>query len=131
MFRVVTFDASFGDHDYLFGSEPGIVDSESNHTPAAHSFNIGNHFLDRLRIQVASGTDDNVLGASGDEVLSLDYEGAIPGVQPATRLRYRLRSLSVSKVTFHGGWATKVERALDSVRKLLALLIDDPKLTPR
>ncbi len=71
-----------GENDDALGAGARILGSEDRDATLADARHIADGGLDLLRIDVAAGADDDVLGAAGDEHVAAGDIGEIAAVEP-------------------------------------------------
>ena len=80
--RVGLGQPGLGDYDQLLGAGARVGGPEDGDTALADALEIADRRLDLLRIDMAAGADDDVLGAARDEDVAAGGVGEVAAVQP-------------------------------------------------
>ncbi len=116
--------------DELLGGRDGVGAAEDRHAALAHARQVADRLLQLLRVDVAAGADDHVLGAAGDEDLALGDVGHVARVEPVA-VEQLPGGLRVAVVAAGGGGPAELQAALLALAELGAGGVDDADLVAR
>ncbi len=97
-----------GQHDQPLAAALSIVTAEHGDVAFAHPRKLGDRFFQFLRVDVASGDDDQVFAATGDEDLAGADIAQIAGVEPVAVKQFGGR-FRVAEITAAGRWAAELD----------------------
>ena len=114
-------------HHQPLGSGLRVGAAEHRDAPLAHAVELAHRFLELLRIDVAAGANDHVLGAAGDEELAAGQIAEVSRVEPVA-VEEPLGRLAIAKIAAGRRRTAELDPPLLALTDLGAGGVDDPDL---
>src|SRR3974377_517235 len=114
----------FGKHYDALGPRAFIAHAEDRYPTLPDARDRSHHRLDLLRVEMASGADDDVLDAPGDVAVASGHIGAVATVQP-TVLNELASFRLVAEIAARGRRRGKLKSPFLPVAKFVACVVNN------
>ena len=122
--------ARLGEHDDPLGLGARIDAAEDRHAALAHARQLADRLLELVRVEVASGADDDVLDAAGQVDVAAGDVGQVARLEPAA-VEELARLRLVAEVAASRRRAAELEASLAALGDLAPGRVDDADLVAR